>query len=187
MTTQEAIAQISALMIQLIERVKDGKTAALVQQMQSLNQTIQSGYFAAEQKSLERQQEAFDLNRKLLQIEDEYKRAITALQEKHHAEIAKITQSNARPKDALHPKAQEILLYLFKAAREVTEREITQKFQLEKSVAGYHLDELWKKKFITGNPVIILGGFGPERSAPSPKYEITGEGRKYIVENGLSG
>jgi len=97
MTTQEAISQVSALMIQLIERVKDGKTASLVQQIQSLNQTIQSGYFAAEQKALDRQQELLDAKRKISKMEDEQPKAIAALKETHRQEIAKLKPQPPSP------------------------------------------------------------------------------------------
>jgi len=50
MSISEAISTISGLMVQLIERVKDGKTAALVQQVQLCNQTIQTAYFEAKQE-----------------------------------------------------------------------------------------------------------------------------------------
>jgi len=88
MTTQEALTQVSALMVQLIERVKDRKTAGLVQQIQSLNQAIQSGYFAAEQKALDRQQQLFDANRKIADMEDKQTKAIAALNEEHRKAIA---------------------------------------------------------------------------------------------------
>ena len=97
MTPQEAVAQVSLLMVDLINRVKDRKTADLVQKIQSLNQTIQTGYFAAEQKSLDRQQELFEANRKIAQMEDEHSKAIAAIQEKHRAEITKLTARNDPP------------------------------------------------------------------------------------------
>ena len=40
MTGLEAIPKIATLLTELIKRVKDGKTAALVQEIQSLHQTI---------------------------------------------------------------------------------------------------------------------------------------------------
>src|SRR5256885_7207655 len=57
MTPGDAFLAISKLLTELTERIKDGKTAALVQQVQSNYQAIQAGYFSAEQKALERQQQ----------------------------------------------------------------------------------------------------------------------------------
>lgn len=61
MTPFEAIPKISELMIALIERSKDAKTSALVSQIQSLNQTVQAGYFSAEQKATKLASDNFDM------------------------------------------------------------------------------------------------------------------------------
>lgn len=188
MTTQEAIAQISALMIQLIERVKDGKTAGLIQQIQSANQTIQAGYFASEQKSLEMQQKAFETDRKMREMENQHAEAIAALKGAHRQEIARLTAGNARSiDDELKKETVEILRTFFHSGRELSEEEISRHFNMPKGIVSYHLDTLWKKKFISGFGRIIIGGFGEGSGGQSPQYEITAAGRKYIVENGLAG
>jgi protein-arginine kinase activator protein McsA len=106
MTTQEALAQVSTLMIQLIERVKDRTTASLVQQIQSLNQTIQAGYFTAEQKSLDRQQELFNANRKIAKMEDEHPKAIAALKKEYGRAIAKLNDEITTLKNPKSPPAK---------------------------------------------------------------------------------
>jgi len=63
MTGLEAIPKIAALLTELIERSKDGKSAGLVQQIQSFFQTVQAGYFVAEEKALTIQEENLALKR----------------------------------------------------------------------------------------------------------------------------
>jgi hypothetical protein len=179
MTTQEAMAQVSALMIQLIERVKDGKTATLVQQIQSLNQTIQAGYFASEQKSLDRQQELFDANRKIAQMEDEQSKAIAAIQEKHRQEIARFTAGNAQPKrDELDDNCKKMLVTLANADDHegVTDSELIQHLGLPKAKGDYYFDKLKDRKFVNSS-----GG----QMGRGMFWHVTSAGRDYLASVGL--
>jgi regulator of replication initiation timing len=85
----------------------------------------------------------------------------------------------ARPKsNRLDETTEKILKMFFDSAQDISDRQIAQKFQLNLSVAGYHTDKLFEKTFITSN-FVAMGG--------DPRYGITPEGRKYVVENGLAG
>lgn len=98
MTPLEAIPKITELMTVLIERVKDRNTSSLVSQIQSLNQTVQSGYFSAKEEALKLTSENFDLKRKIAEMEDAHPKAITAIQESHNAEISRLTKRKVTPK-----------------------------------------------------------------------------------------
>jgi len=97
MTPGDAFLAISKLLTELTERIKDGKTAALVQQVQSNYQAIQAGYFSAEQKALERQQqlvrivtEHAELQRKMREMQDAHAQELAALKETHARQIAEL-------------------------------------------------------------------------------------------------
>ena len=51
MAPVDAFLAISKLLTELTERIKDGKTSALVQQVQSNYQAIQASYFSAEKRA----------------------------------------------------------------------------------------------------------------------------------------
>jgi hypothetical protein len=74
MTPLEAIPKITELLSTLIERVKDGKTAALVQQIQTLYQSVQSGYFEAEHKALDYHSNVVRLEAELLEVKRSLKK-----------------------------------------------------------------------------------------------------------------
>jgi len=69
------------------------------------------------------------------------------------------------------------LVYFFKQADTVSDSQIARRFQMELSMAGYHTDILLKKRFI--DQLLV------EYEPGSAGYAITGEGRKYVVENSL--
>ncbi len=97
MTPVDAFLAISKLLTELTERIKDGKTAALVQQVQSNYQAIQAGYFSAEQKALERQQqlvrivtEHAELQRTMREMQDAHAQELAILKESHARQIAEL-------------------------------------------------------------------------------------------------
>jgi hypothetical protein len=175
-----AIKDIVDLCIKLRDENRDGKVSAAISQIQSLTLSLQSEQAAIAEKNLELVTENLDLKRKLLNTETVHAHTMVELQEKHRAEMAKIIASNTRPKgNRLDEATEKILKLFFDAAREISDRQIAQKFQLSMSVAGYHTDKLFEKKFITCNRVVM--------GDADPMYEITANGREYIVENGLVG
>jgi len=94
MTPVDAFLAISKLLTELAERIKDGKTAALVHQVHSNYQAIQTGYFSAEQRVLERQQELVrivtenaELQRQLRETQDALAQEMEALKESHAQQI----------------------------------------------------------------------------------------------------
>ena len=97
MTPVDAFLAISKLLTELTERIKDGKTAALVQQVQSNYQSIQAGYFSAEQKALDRQQqlvrivtEHAELQRTMREMQDAHAQELAILKESHARQIAEL-------------------------------------------------------------------------------------------------
>jgi hypothetical protein len=92
MTAIEAIPKVAELTISLIERVKDGKTATLVSQIQALNQTVQSGYFAAEK-------EAAELRSKINDLKTEHQQKVTELER----EIARLNSQLKQPNPKIWP------------------------------------------------------------------------------------
>jgi predicted transcriptional regulator len=85
MTGLEAIPKISALTIQLIERVKDSKTAILVTQIQTLNQTVQASHFAAEK-------ELSKLRAKIAKMKAKHAKKVRALKSEHIKQITDLKQ-----------------------------------------------------------------------------------------------
>ena len=101
MAPADAFVAISRLLSELTERIKDGKTAALVQQVQANYQAIQTGYFSAEQRALERHQALIRLetliaalHQKIKDAEKAHTAEISALKESHAAEIAALQENH---------------------------------------------------------------------------------------------
>jgi regulator of replication initiation timing len=76
----------------------------------------------------------------------------------------------------------QILKYFFDKGANCSDPEIARKFQMALSVAAYHTDILLRKIFIRQTTVGV--SFGGVESPP--KFSITMEGRKHVVENGLA-
>ncbi len=100
MTGLEVIPQIAALITKLIARVKDAKTAAIVLEIQTLFQTLQAAYFAAEKESTESGRKCFALEQANAKLESQTARlkqeqadAITQLKNEHAAEIARFQKA----------------------------------------------------------------------------------------------
>lgn len=101
MTGLEAIPKINALLIDLIERVKDSKTGALVSQLQSQFLALQASYFEAEQKVTQTGRDHFATERELAAVKDAHAKEIAELQAKieklkadHAAQIARLTDDS---------------------------------------------------------------------------------------------
>jgi hypothetical protein len=99
-TTAEAIVKCSALIGELIERVKDRHTAQLVQQIQSLHNQIQAKYFEvlrdidnvkerAIKKAVEQAKEAIEQTetRLLKEIKDKIAAAAVTIDSKRREEV----------------------------------------------------------------------------------------------------
>src|ERR1700683_439 len=96
----------------------------------------------------------------------------------YREKIAKITASNAKPKDQLEPLTAQVLKFFFQQSRTVTGAQIAQYFRLMHGVADHHIDILLANRFITPTP----GG----TTSASCGFEIEPAGRSYIVRNGLA-
>jgi DNA-binding transcriptional ArsR family regulator len=176
-----AIKDIVDLCIQLRNENRDGKVAAAISEIQSLTLSLQSEQAAIVEKNSELLTENLNLKRKMLDMETANTHAMTAIQEKHRAEIARLNTSNAKPKDELEPKAKEILKHFFDKGDEDSNHEIMRRFKIQKSVADYHLDVLSGENFIYKTQY--------ERSesdfeyALPALYKISSTGRQYVIKN----
>ena len=101
MAPSDAFVAISKLLSELTERSKDGRTAALVHQVQANYQAIQAGYFSAEQRALERHRELLRLEtqnvalqQKIREIATTHAKEMSALKETHAAEMAALQESH---------------------------------------------------------------------------------------------
>jgi hypothetical protein len=173
-----AIKDITDLITQLANSVKDRKFAAELIKIQSLALALQSEQLAIIEKDSELVAENHGLKRKMLEMEHSHAEATAELQEKHRAEIAKIIARDEEAKNALEPKTLEILKYFFDAGSDLNDIMIARKFGLSLSMAEYHTDTLITKKFIVQTTV----GFGPGSAA----YGLTGIGREYVVKKVLA-
>ncbi len=102
MAPSDAFVAISRLLSELTDRSKDGRTAALVNQVQANYQAIQAGYFSAEQRALGRQRELLRLEtqnvalqQKIREIATAHAKEMSVLKETHAAEMAAL-QANHR-------------------------------------------------------------------------------------------
>lgn len=88
------------------------------------------------------------------------------------------------PKPELSEQTALILKYfLAKAAKGASDGEIACHFQIPMSIVTRHTYMLWKKNFIAGNGLVLIGS---RRNISEPMCAITVEGRAYCVENGLA-
>jgi|SRR2546422_5618611 uncharacterized protein involved in exopolysaccharide biosynthesis len=101
MAPSDAFVAISRLLTELSERIQDGNTAALVQQVRANYQAIQAGYFSAEQRALERHQQLVRLEtqnaalqQKIRDTEYAHAKELSALKESHTAEIATLQENH---------------------------------------------------------------------------------------------
>ena len=120
MTTIEAIPFINGLFIQLIDRVKDRQTASLIGQLQSLFQSVQASYFAAEHKALETATQNLQLTRQVAALEDSQPKTIAALNESHSAAIAALRHSHTTQIAQLVAKHQAAEARLAKRIEDLT-------------------------------------------------------------------
>jgi hypothetical protein len=86
---------------------------------------------------------------------------------------------SAQPKEQeIDAKTQEILKFLFRQNGQVAVSELARHFNLKVNVAKYHLEKLVENQYVMC-PGFVMGGGGPLG------YSITGEGRKFIMEQRL--
>jgi hypothetical protein len=173
-----AIKDIVDLCIKLRDEDRNGKISGALGQIQSLTLALQSEQATIVEKNSELVTENLGLKRKLLDTETAQVQAITALQEKHRAEIAKITQSNAKPSNTLDEIAAKMLVTLanYSGRDGITDSELIQRLGLPKAKGDHCFDQLEKRKFVaTGGGVMGRGFF----------YHVTSEGRDYLAKAGL--
>jgi sensor histidine kinase YesM len=104
MTALEAIPAIQKLLTALIERSKDGKTAALVQEMQTFYQIVQADYFQSKQESIEVQSDLLDAKRNLHKMEDNHAKEIKRLEAHYIQTIRDIEAQRDQQMSALNAR-----------------------------------------------------------------------------------
>src|ERR1700733_15405093 len=102
MNVSEAISNSSGIIIQLIDRIKDRQTAALVSQ-------LQTNFFTVQQELVRLESE----NANLALDKRQFELKISEVKEAHRLEIAKIAATHAKPKeDELEETAMQMLITL---------------------------------------------------------------------------
>ncbi|MDD5260920.1 MAG: hypothetical protein PHD76_03635 [Methylacidiphilales bacterium] len=81
--------------------------------------------------------------------------------------------------NALDPKALEILKFFFDQSCNLSTQDIMRRFQLPMGVADYHTDTLLQRGLIQQTCFGVSSPFGEQ----PPMSAISGEGRKYIMQN----
>jgi regulator of replication initiation timing len=90
----------------------------------------------------------------------------------------------ARPKsDRLDETTAKMLKFFFDRAQDTSEEQLASIFKMQMGVIGYHTDILLKKRLIQQTVMGISSIMG---SSPA-MFCITSEGRKHVVESGLTG
>ena len=129
MTGLEAIPAVNALFINLFERIKDRQTATLVGQVQSLFQTIQTAFFAAEHKALETATQNFNLARQIAQMEDKHTKTMAALQDSNAQAMAALRKSQSDQITQLVTKHQLEVARLNKRIADMTPKRTAPRVQ----------------------------------------------------------
>src|SRR5580692_2387259 len=113
MNASEAIANSTGIILQLIDRIKDGKTAALVMQLQQNHFTVQHELVRLESENANLMLDKRGFESQALQVKESHRQAIAALEEKYRQEIVKMTAANTKPKeDELDETAKQMLISL---------------------------------------------------------------------------
>jgi len=173
MTGLEAIPKIMGLIGQLIQRVQDGPTLALVQQIQ--------------QHQLEIHRDLMEAHAKIAKMEAEQPHALTAIREAHRLETAGLNtqiehlkaQLAAKQKDGVSPDTITVLKIFFNCQNSMSNVQIGQHLKIQLGVANSHIDELLKRRFITQT----RPGDATDGGGSPPFFQISTAGRAYIVKN----
>lgn len=174
-TVATAVKEIGPLLKELIEQVKDGKAAGLVQQIQTHQQTIQSAYFEAKQEAIKLASDNFDLKREIAKIQDAHANEMATLKEHHAAEIAKFRKPQAPTKPDLTKEELYIIGLMARREGKTTLEALASGLNCPITKAKYHADNLRRLGLIR------LGPHLPE----GQMYALTEEGERFAVEKGL--
>lgn len=96
-------------------------------------------------------------------------------------EVVQLRQQLQRlqPVDGILKETADVLQFFFDQGRDLSIEHIAQKFQFQMSVAEYHFDILFKRKFVrqTRMGIETYGGSSPAM------FALTSEGRSYVMEH----
>jgi hypothetical protein len=168
MNASEAISNSSGIIIQLIDRIKDRQTAALVAQLQAHHFTIQHELVRLESE-----------NANLALDKRNFESQILKMKEAHRQEIEKVTSNYANPnQDGLDETSKQMLITLANKDPQtnVTDDDLIQIFGLQKARGDYLFSQLRERSLIS-----INGG----QMGRGMFCSVTDAGLKYLKENGL--
>src|SRR5580692_11628670 len=151
MDASEAISNSSGIILQLIDRIKDRQTAALVVQLQKNHFTIQHELVRLESENANLALDKRVFESQVLQVKESHRQAITVLDEKHRQEIAKMTAANTKPReDELDETSKQMLISLANndPHNSVTDDELIQIFGLAKAKGDYLFKQLRERRLV---------------------------------------
>jgi hypothetical protein len=177
----QAIQQIKPLLTELIQRVKDDKTALLVSQIQTHQQTILAAYFEAKQEAINLASENFELKRRVAKIEDEQPKLIASVQAGYEETIAELDRQlhaqNAPPEPQIGEGESSFIRLMATSGGRAYLEEMARRLGVPMVKAQYFIDGLKTRGFVRNSGA--LAGRGNE-------WALTAPGNKYAVENGLA-
>jgi hypothetical protein len=108
---------------------------------------------------------------------------VSALDRENAQLRSKVVELNQKlqhlqPVDGILKETAGVLQFFFDQGRELSIEHIARQFQFQMSVAGFHFDILFKRKFVTQTRVGIEGYGG---SSPA-MFGLTSEGRAYVMQ-----
>ncbi|ODS30178.1 MAG: hypothetical protein SCARUB_04711 [Candidatus Scalindua rubra] len=166
------IKDITDLLTKLIGNIKDRKFASELREIQTMVNTLQSENTVLQEKNSALMTENSNLkteNFKLKQAIEDYKKK-TFNQNK----------PQVKPEFKLDNITEQILRHFFDTGKELPIQNFISLLSLDISTVKYHIDILSKKRFIR-LPSKIRVSF-KANSRLSETWEITEEGRKYVIE-----
>ena len=178
----EAIQKIKPLLSELINRVKDEKTATLVSQIQALDQTIQAAYFDAKQ-------EAINFASQNLELKRSHAHAIDNLNTGHLGKVAELEKEMARlyaaqrqpvakPAEQLGDDETSVIRILASAEDGASDAELVHLTSKPLTTVKYLLETLERLGLADAATCLPTRG---------QLWELTTNGNAYAVKNNLVG
>jgi hypothetical protein len=109
---------------------------------------------------------------------------VTALDRENaelRGEVVQLRQQlqHLQPTDGLQKETIDVLKFFFDHGHELSIEEVVQRFRFQMSVAKYHFDILFKRKFLWQSRV----GFETYTGSSPAMFELTGAGREFVMQN----
>lgn len=174
-----AIKDIVDLCRDLRDEGENRKVAEAISKIQSLTLDLQSEQATLVEKNTELLTENHQLKLSMEALKQSHAQAMAQIQEKHRAEMAAITASNARPKeDELDDVCKQMLIALANHDPHdgITDDELIQHFGLQKAKGDYHFAQLRERQLV---------GSGGGQMGRGAFWFVTDAGLKYLAARGL--